>query len=185
MASKVRRLHSRKLLQVTLLFGVAALQIRIIKLSCFAYVPPTAAELVPKSQEMLDRVAQVKHELGDRLLSPQAAAELVDAGAMLIDVRTPKQIHAMTESTTPAKAIIDPLDDWVKNKAPTTAIKIAQEFGGRNIIVTCTAGPKSTLAWEFLKEHGIDAYVIDGGFNAWSEAGLPTQVFKFPASQLK
>merc|ERR1712187_857707 len=107
----------------------------------------------------------------------------VDAGAMLIDVRTPKQIHSMTEDKTIKKSIIDPFDDWVKYKKPTNAIKYAYEFG-RKIIVTCTAGPKSTLAWEFLQEHGIEAFVIDGGFKAWSAASLPTKTQKFQKSQL-
>mmetsp|Transcript_43555 Transcript_43555/g.78220 ORF Transcript_43555/g.78220 Transcript_43555/m.78220 type:complete len:188 (-) Transcript_43555:52-615(-) len=148
-----------------------------------AYVPPTAAELVPKSPEMMERVKQVK-DRGDRLLSAAEAAAMVDDGAMLIDVRTCKQVHTMTDNKIPAKAIIDPVDDWIKNKAPTNAIKYAAEFG-RKVIVSCTAGPKSTLAWEFLQEKGIDAYVIDGGFKAWEEAELPVQECKFPASDLK
>merc|ERR1711862_65364 len=100
---------------------------------------------------------------------------------MLIDVRTPKQVVEMTESMTPDKAIIDPFDDWVKWKKPTTAIKYAYEFG-RKIIVSCTAGPKSTLAWEFLQEHGIDAFVIDGGFKAWGSqsANEDSKVSKKP-----
>merc|ERR1711972_933176 len=150
----------------------------------FAYVAPSAAELVPKSPEMMARYEQVKDKLGDRLLSVQDAAEMVNAGAMLIDVRTPKQIVEMTESMTPDNAIIDDLDDWVEFGKPTTAIKYACEFG-RKIIVSCTAGPKSTLAWEFLKEHGIEAFVIDGGFKAWSAADLPTKTHKFQLGQLK
>eukprot|EP00419_Tripos_fusus_P011458 CAMPEP_0172660460 /NCGR_PEP_ID=MMETSP1074-20121228/4079_1 /TAXON_ID=2916 /ORGANISM="Ceratium fusus, Strain PA161109" /LENGTH=178 /DNA_ID=CAMNT_0013476079 /DNA_START=151 /DNA_END=688 /DNA_ORIENTATION=+ len=150
----------------------------------FAYIPPSVAELVPKSAEMMERVAQVVDKVGDRLVTPQDASAMVDAGAMLIDVRTPMQIHSMTEDKSIEKAIIDPFDDWVKYKKPTNAIKYAYEFG-RKIIVTCTAGPKSTLAWEFLKEHGIDAYVIKGGFSAWEEAGLPTHVNKFHGYDLK
>mmetsp|Transcript_123448 Transcript_123448/g.384233 ORF Transcript_123448/g.384233 Transcript_123448/m.384233 type:complete len:190 (-) Transcript_123448:95-664(-) len=152
--------------------------------SGLSYVAPSAAELVPKSPEMMARVEQVKHALGDRLVSPQDAAKMVGEGAMLIDVRTPRQIHEMTESMSPDKAIVEPLDDWVKAKRPTSAIRFAAEFG-RKIVVSCTAGPKSTLAWEFLKENGIDAYVVDGGFKAWAAADLPVQTFKFPKYQLK
>merc|ERR1712060_642415 len=103
---------------------------------------------------------------------------------MGIDVRTPKQIADMTESMTPDKAIVDALDDWIVDGKPTTAIKVAQEFG-RKIVVSCTAGPKSALAWEFLQEHGIEAFVIDGGFKAWSAANLPTQTRQFLLGQLK
>merc|ERR1711972_274896 len=114
--------------------GLAQLGARV------AYVAPSAAELVPKSPEMMARFEQVKDKLGDRLISAQEASELANAGAMLIDVRTPRQIVEMTESMTPDKAIVDPFDDWVKFKKPTSAIKYAYEFG-RKIIVSCTAGP--------------------------------------------
>merc|ERR1712007_424667 len=133
---------------------------------------------------MMARFEQVKDKLGDRLISAQDAAEMVNAGAMLIDVRTPKQIVEMTENMTPDQAIVDPFDDWVKDKTPTTAIKNANETG-RKIIVSCTAGPKSALAWEFLQEHGIEAFVVDGGFKAWSAANLPTKTQEFQQSQLK
>ncbi|CAK0808027.1 unnamed protein product, partial [Prorocentrum cordatum] len=50
---------------------------------------------------------------------------------------------------------------------------------GRKILVLCTKGSKSAIAWEFLKEHGIDAYLVDGGLEAWEKAGLHTQAMKF------
>ena len=51
--------------------------------------------------------------MSDRLLSPKEAAVLVDAGALLVDVRTSAQVQAMTAGKTLEKAVVDPVDDWV------------------------------------------------------------------------
>ncbi|CAK0850215.1 unnamed protein product [Prorocentrum cordatum] len=111
-------------------------------------------------------------------ISPHVAAALVEhGGALLLDVRTPEQVQAMTDGQTIAAystgagvtgADVSPLDEWVAAGFPP------EGTSDRKVVVSCTAGPKSMLAWEFLREHGVDAFVVDGGFNAWSAAGLPT-----------
>mmetsp|Transcript_98057 Transcript_98057/g.218676 ORF Transcript_98057/g.218676 Transcript_98057/m.218676 type:complete len:181 (-) Transcript_98057:13-555(-) len=137
-----------------------------------AYTLPSAAELVPKSPEMLARVALVKTTLGNRLLTPEEASILVENGAILVDVRTPMQVRKMTDGQVASGATVDAVDNWVAADAAPAAML------DRKVVVMCTASPKSTLAWEFLRAKGVDAYVIDGGFKAWAAASLPTEVLE-------
>jgi rhodanese-related sulfurtransferase len=46
----------------------------------------------------------------------------------------------------------------------------------RRVIVMCDAGYASSLAAETLREIGFDhAADLEGGFQAWREAGLPVE----------
>jgi len=150
----------------------------------WAYVAPSAAELAQGSEEQLQRAASVKKEMGDRLISVEDAGKYAAEGAMMLDVRKPIEIVAGSENKTAAVAgtafvaITEPVDDWISEGRPTPAIKLAAEFG-RKVLVICTDGSKSALAWEFLREHGVEAYFIDGGVEAWEKAGLATKVMKF------
>merc|ERR1712032_193788 len=121
---------------------------------------------------------------GDRLISAEDAGKFAAEGAMVLDVRKPIDIIRGSENKTTFTAIIAPVDDWVDVGKPTPAINLASEFG-RKILVMCTEGSKSALAWEFLREHGIESYFIDGGFEAWEKAGLKTKVMKFYKYDLK
>jgi rhodanese-related sulfurtransferase len=50
----------------------------------------------------------------------------------------------------------------------------AAAYRGRPVVVTCQRGGKiaqGTAA--FLRHHGVDAEVLDGGFEGWAAAGLP------------
>lgn len=42
-------------------------------------------------------------------------------------------------------------------------------------VVVCNEGYSSSLAAATLRELGVDATDLDGGFRAWSAAGLPTK----------
>jgi rhodanese-related sulfurtransferase len=46
-------------------------------------------------------------------------------------------------------------------------------LGGRSLILVCEHGYSSSLAAASLRELGIDAGDLEGGFAAWVEAGLP------------
>ena len=51
---------------------------------------------------------------------------------------------------------------------------IAQEFAGRSVVVYCQRGEKlsqGVAAW--LRHQGIGAHNVEGGFEAWRQAGLP------------
>ena len=50
------------------------------------------------------------------------------------------------------------------------------EFAGRRIVVFCVHGHEvSRAVCGFLEDKGIDAAVLEGGFEAWRAAGLPVQ----------
>lgn len=42
-------------------------------------------------------------------------------------------------------------------------------------MLTCWKGHKSVLAWESLRSQFADAYVLQGGYNAWEASGLETR----------
>lgn len=157
--------------------GGAALMLMMASSWCIsqqlAYVPPSKAELVHKSEAMMARVKQVA-DPEDKLIPPETAYKFIEkGGALLVDVRTKLQIMGQSRGTTFNSASVLPLEQWVTDGVPPSTMK------GRTVILGCTAGAKSTLAWEFLQEleeSDIDAYVIDGGFDAWKKAGLPTDL---------
>eukprot|EP00438_Fugacium_kawagutii_P020848 Skav200785 [mRNA] locus=scaffold2001:676347:676631:+ [translate_table: standard] len=88
-------------------------------------------------------------------------------GAVFVDVRTREQIQSQTNGRIPQGAVVLPVDDWVGRVPPMMA--------GKKIVLTCWKGNKSTLAWEALRAQFADAYVLEGGYNAWKAAGEATQ----------
>ena len=50
------------------------------------------------------------------------------------------------------------------------------EFAGRRVVVFCVHGHEvSRAVCGFLEDKGIDATVLEGGFEAWRAAGLPLE----------
>lgn len=48
------------------------------------------------------------------------------------------------------------------------------EFAGRKAVITCVHGKeRSAGVAAILRTHGIDAEMLEGGFKAWRDAGLP------------
>lgn len=94
-------------------------------------------------------------------VGPRAAKALVEAGALLLDVREP--------------------DEWCSEHAPT-AISLpvgrvrAQERElprDRRIVVVCRSGGRSAAVTAALRRSGFDAVNLAGGMCAWGAAGLP------------
>ena len=49
----------------------------------------------------------------------------------------------------------------------------------RPLVTICEAGPRAAIAASILAAHGFDAHpVVDGGVDAWVEAGKPTVSFR-------
>ena len=48
-------------------------------------------------------------------------------------------------------------------------------LAGRRLILVCEHGYSSSLAAAALRDLGVDAGDLDGGFQAWVGAGLPTR----------
>lgn len=90
-----------------------------------------------------------------------AANALVEAGALLLDVRNDDEWEA---GHAPA-AVLIPLGDLATRhtELPTD----------RKIAVICRSGARSARATEALVGAGYDAVNVAGGMLAWADSGLP------------
>ncbi len=96
-------------------------------------------------------------------IGPDEAIELVDGGAVLIDVREQDEWdagHAPTAQLLPFSSIRDRLDEL-----PT----------GRQLLVVCELGGRSARVTSFLLAEGYDAVNVLGGMTAWAAAGGPVE----------
>jgi rhodanese-related sulfurtransferase/predicted metal-dependent enzyme (double-stranded beta helix superfamily) len=107
-------------------------------------------------------------------LRPEAAFAVLTDGAVLVDIRSLEQRAA--EGEVPGAIIIGRnvlewrLDPRSEARIPALARADAQ------IIVMCSEGYASTLAAATLRRIGLrEATDLDGGFQAWKAAGLPTR----------
>ena len=87
-----------------------------------------------------------------------------DAGAQLLDVREPEE---WTATGVPPGAVLIPLGE-VEARAP------AELAPDRPVYVICRSGNRSRAASETLVKLGYsEVYNVEGGIQAWLNAGLP------------
>ena len=111
----------------------------------------TIEELLERAREGLDRVG------------PEEAARAVEErGALLVDIRSDAQ-RAADGEVPGARYIPRNVLEW--------RIDATEE---RPVILMCHEGYQSSLAAATLRELGVDATDMVGGFQAWRDAGLPT-----------
>jgi len=94
-------------------------------------------------------------------VSATAARELVDSGAVLLDVRESQEWnagHAPTATHIPAGSVQGRLN------------RLSKE---RQVVVVCRSGNRSSGVTRLLRSNGYDALNLSGGMNAWQRAGLP------------
>jgi rhodanese-related sulfurtransferase len=99
-------------------------------------------------------------------VTPKEAAEILKGNALLIDVREPDEL---TEQSYDVKNSINiPLD--------SIESKINSIPKDQQVILACQKGGRSQKAFDLLKEKGFTNIAnLEGGMNAWNEAGLPTK----------
>jgi rhodanese-related sulfurtransferase len=121
----------------------------------------TIDQLLEDARRQLDR------------LDPRRAQKAVDAGATLIDIRSDSQIAR--DGVVPGALLIQRnVLEWRLDPASGHRHPRAPRLGD-HVIVMCDAGYQSSLAALTLKQLGFaDATDLDGGFQAWRAAGLPT-----------
>jgi DMSO/TMAO reductase YedYZ molybdopterin-dependent catalytic subunit len=93
-------------------------------------------------------------------VGPRAAKALVDAGALLLDVREP--------------------DEWCTEHAPAAMLLPVGRVRAREdelprdrrIVVVCRSGGRSAAVTASLRQAGFDAVNLAGGMCAWAAAGL-------------
>jgi len=91
----------------------------------------------------------------------RAAAALVEAGALLIDVREPGEWpagHVAQAWLLPMGQVARHRDDLPRD---------------RRIVVVCRSGGRSAAVAEAMRAWGLDAVNLAGGMTAWGLAGLP------------
>jgi rhodanese-related sulfurtransferase len=96
-------------------------------------------------------------------LDPAAAEEKVGAGAQLIDVRQDYEWEAGRIDG----AVHIPLEEL-----PGRANELDRD---RPVVFQCRTGSRSAFATQAFREAGFDAYNLEGGLQAWVEAGKPIE----------
>jgi rhodanese-related sulfurtransferase len=111
-------------------------------------------------------------------LTPRDAAAAASDGAVIVDIRSDSQRAA--DGDVPGAHVIARnvlewrLDPACAHRDPRLARR------GAHVILMCDEGYQSSLAAATLRELGVDATDMVGGFQAWREAELPVS----PASGL-
>lgn len=102
------------------------------------------------------------------VISPNETVELVKSGALLLDVRTPKEF----EDGHIANAQNVPLQDLIAGPA-----KGLPEDHAKLIVTICGVGKRSLNALQLLKAKGYERVKsTDGGMQAWKSGGFPLQI---------
>jgi rhodanese-related sulfurtransferase len=104
-------------------------------------------------------VGLLSRQVGDGV-DPAGARELVAQGALLVDVRDGWEWAGRAPG---ARHV--PLDEL-----PARVGELPRD---RTVMVVCRSGNRSAHATAMLRAAGVDAVNLDGGFRAWSAAGLP------------
>lgn len=111
---------------------------------------------------------------GLKRVDPAGAAQAVDDGGVLIDIRTDNQIAR--DGAIPGALVIGRnVMEWRLDPASVHRHPDAPGLE-QQVIVVCDAGYASSLAAATLQQLGFSrATDLDGGFQAWRDAGLPVQ----------
>jgi rhodanese-related sulfurtransferase/predicted metal-dependent enzyme (double-stranded beta helix superfamily) len=111
---------------------------------------------------------------GLRRLRPEAALAAVTDGAVLVDIRPLEQ--RIIEGEVPGAIIIGRnVLEWRFDPRSEARIPALARADAR-IVVMCSEGYASTLAAASLRRIGLsEATDLEGGFQAWKAAGLPTR----------
>jgi rhodanese-related sulfurtransferase len=121
-----------------------------------------------------DLVAEARQTVSE--ISPDAAKQAVDEGALVIDVREPGEFrkHRVAGAKNVPRGL---LELKAAADSPVSDPDLASERD-KQIVVYCTKSPsaRSLLAAQTLETLGYTRVeVLEGGLNAWAEAGLSTE----------
>ena len=124
--------------------------------------PWSVTDLLDEARGGIDRVG------------PAAAWKEIRAGAALVDIRPPEQ--RLVEGEVPGAFLIGRnVLEWRLDPKGDASVPDLARYD-RRIIVMCSEGYASSLAAATLRRLGLClATDLDGGFQAWKAAGLPTR----------
>ncbi|MEY2634935.1 MAG: hypothetical protein RIS75_875 [Actinomycetota bacterium] len=130
--------------------GITAPELADLEL---AYAPPFGSAKDPVN--MLGYIAENVLSGMSPTVQWSEVEELVKAGTQLIDVRTAAEFeagHIPHAINIPVDSLRDNLSKINKGK----------------VIVNCQVGQRGHIATVLMRENGIDAYNLDGGYRTWS-----------------
>ena len=106
-------------------------------------------------------------------ISVDEALALVDGGdAVFVDVRE----RAEHDAGAIAGAVAAPRGFLEFIADPTSPMHNAALSSGRRLVIYCASGGRSALATKTLQDMGYSEVAnLTGGFQAWTEAGGPTE----------
>jgi rhodanese-related sulfurtransferase len=98
-------------------------------------------------------------------VAPEAAAELMRAGALMVDVREDGEF---------AQARIPGSHSLALSRLEMGELPLAE---GQAVVFLCASGNRTNVhAARLARKAGdAEAYVMAGGLSAWSRAGLPVE----------
>ena len=123
---------------------------------------PTAAEMVAAAKSRIEN------------LSPEETRrEVTEGDALLVDIRESGERAQNGYIEEAVEAPRGMLEFWADPSSPYHR----EEFDpGKRIILHCASGGRSALAAATLQELGYTRVAhMDGGVNAWRDAGMPLQ----------
>ncbi|MBN9460584.1 MAG: rhodanese-like domain-containing protein [Burkholderiales bacterium] len=104
----------------------------------------------------------VRGTAGPSLDTLKATRLINDAGALVLDVRTPQEFSG----------------GHLPNARNIPAAELDKRLGelpaGKPVIICCASGARSSRAAGVLRKAGrTDVFNLDGGLQSWRQAGLP------------
>lgn len=124
----------------------------------------------PRRRTVDDLLREARAQLV-RVSPATAAAAAANGSALLIDIRDDHQRHR--DGLIPgAYSVARNVLEWrLDPSCPHRDERLTRDHEG--VILICNEGYQSSLAAAELREMGVDATDVEGGFQAWREAGLP------------
>jgi rhodanese-related sulfurtransferase len=131
--------------------------------------PPTVADVLDAARARLWR------------LRPDEAHQAQRHGALLVDIRPHAQ--RVAEGEIPGALVLERnVLEWRLDPASDAALPAADH--DLEVVVLCSGGYASSLAAASLQALGLHRSTdLEGGFQAWSAAGLPTIPGGTPAGE--
>ncbi|WP_447950882.1 rhodanese-like domain-containing protein [Chryseobacterium koreense] len=124
-----------------------------------------------KQKTATDLVNEAKQEI-ENLTPLQVQQELEKTGTVLIDIRETEELEKNGKIPGSVHAPRGMIEFYADPSLPYHKPEFDKE---KRIILQCASGGRSALATQTLKQMGyLNIAHLDGGLNAWKEAGLPT-----------
>jgi rhodanese-related sulfurtransferase len=133
--------------------------------------PASSQPASPGTRTIDEVLAEARGRL--RRVEPEQADAEVRAGALLVDIRP--QAQRAAEGEVPGALLVERnVLEWRFDPTSDSRLPQVHDHGIR-VIIMCSEGYTSSLAAASLQDLGlVNATDLDGGFQAWARAGLPT-----------